>query len=61
MPKPSTPTLLLMVCEILGAFADQGADQIFGHAAESEAADHDGGAVEDVADGFVGVGDDFVH
>ena len=47
--------------EILRAFAMQGADQIFRHAAESETAEHDGGAVKDVSDGLVGVGYDFVH
>ena len=47
--------------EILHALAHQRANQIFGDAAEPEAADHDGGAVENIADGFVGIGDDLIH
>ena len=47
--------------EILRALADQGANQVFRDAAQSESANHDGGAIEDVFDGFVGVGYDFIH
>ncbi len=47
--------------EILHAFADQGADQIFRNATQSESANHDGGAIGDVLDGLVGAGYDFVH
>ena len=47
--------------EIFRAFADQRANQVFRDAAQSEPAHHDGGAVEDVSDGFVGIGYDFVH
>ena len=47
--------------EILHALADQGANQVFRDATQPEAANHDGGAVEDVLDGLVGAGYDFVH
>ncbi len=47
--------------EVLYAFAYQGANQVFRDAAQSESANHDGGSVEDVFDGLVGVGYDFIH
>jgi len=37
--------------EVLDTLAHQRGDQIFGNAAESEAAEHDGGAIVDVGDG----------
>ena len=40
--------------EIFGAFAADGSDQIFGDAAEAEAAHEDGGAVGEIGDGGVG-------
>jgi hypothetical protein len=47
--------------EIFHAFADQGADQIFRNAAQSEAADHDRGAVGNLTHCLVGAGHNFVH
>src|SRR6185437_6565921 len=47
--------------EVLHAFAHQGANQVFGDAAETEAAHHDGGALKDVLNGLVCTGDDFIH
>ncbi len=36
-------------CEVLHAFANQGANKVFRDAAQTEAADHDGRAIEKVA------------
>jgi hypothetical protein len=47
--------------EVLDALAHQRSDQIFGNAAESEAAEHDGSAIVDIGDGFIRAGDDFIH
>ena len=47
--------------EVLRSFADERANQILRHAAQSETANHDRRAVEDVADGFIGIGYYFVH
>ena len=47
--------------EILHAFVGESADQIFGHPAEAESADHDGGSVENVLDRVLGAGNYFVH
>src|SRR5262249_22567698 len=47
--------------EILHAFADEGANQVLRNTAESKAAKHYGGAVRNVADRLVGIGNDFVH
>ncbi len=42
-------------------FVDEGGDEIFGDAAESESAKHNRGAGGDVGDGGGGGGNDFVH
>src|SRR5580698_10563695 len=47
--------------QILHSFADQGPNQILGDAAQSESAHHDDRAVEHVANGFIGIGNNFVH
>ena len=47
--------------EVLDPFANQCANQILRDAAQAESADHDGGAVEDVVNGLVRIGDDSVH
>ena len=39
--------------QVLRALCVQGADQVFRHAAKSETADHDAGAIEHVANGLV--------
>src|ERR1700730_7805227 len=47
--------------KVLHAFANQCANEVFRDSTQAEASDHDGGSVEDVLDGFVGAGHDFVH
>ena len=47
--------------KVLHPLADQGANQIFRNATQSESANHDGGTIGDVPDGLVGVGYDFIH
>ena len=47
--------------EVLGAAAMQRGDQVFGNAAEPEAAHHDGGAIGNDGDRLVGGGQHFVH
>src|SRR5262249_39775022 len=47
--------------EIFRALAGERANQVLWHATQAEATDHDGRAVENIADRFVGVGYDFVH
>lgn len=47
--------------EVLYALAIQGEDEVFGNSTESEASNHDAGAVLDIANGFVGRCHDFVH
>ena len=61
MPKPSTPTLLLMVVRFFTPLRTSARIRFSGMPHKPEAADHDGGAVEHVLDGFVGVGNDLVH
>ena len=47
--------------EILGAFAADGSDEVFGDAAEAEASHEDRGTISEVGDGGVGAGDPFIH
>ena len=47
--------------EVFRALTDQCANQVFGDSAQSESANHESGAIGDVFDGFVGVGNDFIH
>src|SRR5581483_6277712 len=47
--------------EILRSFANESSDEILRNTAQTEAADHDGCAVRNVADGFIGTGYNFVH
>ena len=47
--------------EVLRAFTHQCANQVFGDSTQSESANHESGAIRDVFDGFVGVGNDFIH
>ena len=47
--------------EILHALANQRANQIFRNTAQPESANHDGRAVEDILDGFVGAGNNLIH
>jgi len=47
--------------QILRALAHQCPYQILRHPAQAEASDHDGGAVEHVADGLIRIGHNFVH
>src|ERR1700722_10129465 len=47
--------------EIFRTLPDQSANQIFRNAAQPEAADHDDRAVEHVTNGFIGIGNDFIH
>ncbi len=43
------------------AFAHQRLNQILRYAAQSESADHEHGAILNIANRFVGTGHDFVH
>ena len=61
MPRPSTPTLLLMVLRFFVPFSHQRANQIFGNPAQAEPAYHDGGAVEYIGNSLFRAGDDFIH
>ena len=47
--------------EVLHTLANQGADQVLRNTTQAKSSDHDGGAIENVADGLVGVGNNFVH
>ena len=47
--------------EILCALARQRANQIFGNPAQAEAADHDCRAIRNIADGFIGIRNNFLH
>ena len=47
--------------QVLGAAAMQRGDQVFGNAAQPEAAHHDGGAIGNDGDRLVGGGQHFVH
>ena len=47
--------------KILHPFANQGANQVFGDSAQPESANHDGGAIENILDGFVGAGHNLIH
>src|SRR5581483_9661930 len=47
--------------EVLDSLPNQGGNEILGNATQTEAADHDGGAILDVADSLVGTGNDLVH
>jgi hypothetical protein len=47
--------------EVFHTLTNQGPNQIFGDAAQTEAADHDDSTVEHVANSFIGTGNDFVH
>jgi len=60
MPRPSTPTLLLMVVRFFVPLrARAGSDSPACRTDES--ADHDGGSVKYVLDRLFGAGDDLVH
>ena len=50
-----------MVCRFFVPLRDQRADQVLRHAAQAEAANHDGRAVKHVADGLIRIGHNFVH
>src|SRR5580698_2024696 len=47
--------------QILHALANKGSDQVLRDATKSEATDHNGGAIGDVANGLVRVSNNFVH
>ena len=47
--------------QALDAFFHQRANQVFRDAAQSEAANHDGGAVVDIVNRLIGVGHYFIH
>ena len=59
--QPVHPGVIADGREVLYPFADQGTNQILRDSAQPESADHDGRAIEDIFDGFVGAGNDFVH
>ena len=47
--------------QVLHARSDECGDAVFGNAAEPETSEHQGHPVGDLANGFIGCGDDFVH
>ena len=47
--------------EVLDALAGKRADQVLRHPAQTESADHDGGAVEHILDRLFSARDNFVH
>jgi hypothetical protein len=48
-------------CEILRSSTNQRLNQIFWNPAEPEATDHDGGAIGNITNGFICVGNYFIH
>src|SRR4051812_27289328 len=60
-PKAVDSNIIRDGCEILRSLFHQGADQVLRDSTQAEAADHDGGAVLDIADGFFGARDEFLH
>ena len=61
LPTPSTPTLLLMVVRFFVPLRTSARMRFSGMPHSPKPPTMIDGTVEDVVDGFVGVGDDFVH
>ncbi len=61
MPKSSVPALLLITVRFRTPLSHECLNQIFRNATQTEAADHDGGAILNVGDCLLKIGNDFIH
>ena len=61
MPKVLGTGVVANHRQVPHALVAQCLNEIFGNATQSEAADHDGGAILNVGDGLLKIRNDFIH